>query len=330
MPRKPSQPPPAAPTPPPQNVAEGLQALYPSDKTNVACQICRKRVPDIAYHLTREHPKIDLAEYVAEFPAAPLQGEAPPKAPDTKALMAAVSKREAEKHPGGREGVVMERPLPEDERAMFRDNIRALVDKGYDDMHLICSAAYYQIISQRQRIEIEKARIKSGGTVRPVAEQAAHDEAEENIRVILRDLEKNRQARQPTEGVDVLAIHEREMIEAENWVRSVQGEFQAACPNCHAMLQPPNLPHWAYDKIETERGTEWPVWSPELWRMLQAGKLELWQMAYALRCSPEGLSITAKRRGEAWPNAIDLEAEERKLRVVLEEQDRPQVAAVTT
>jgi hypothetical protein len=327
MPRKPT-PPPESTSPPPQTVADGLAALYPPDKTKVPCQICNKRVPDIAFHLTREHPKIDLAEYVAEFRDAPLQGEAAPKAPDTKSIIT-VSKKEAEKHPGGREGVIIERSLPEEERPIFRDNIRGHIDKGYDDIYLVCSASYYQVVSQRQRLKIEETRVRSGGTVVPAAEMAALDKTEEKVQSILRDLEKNRQARQP-ENEDPLAVVEKELIQAENWVRSVIGEFQHACPNCHAMLQPPALPHWAFDKIVTERGTEWPVWSPELWRMLNAGQIELWQMAYALRCSPEGLSVTAKRRGETWPAAINLEVEERKLRVVLEEQDRPQLPVVTT
>jgi hypothetical protein len=92
------------------------------------------------------------------------------------------------------------------------------------------------------------------------------------------------------------------------------------------MLMPPNLPHWAFESIETEHGRQWPVWSREMWRMVIGGAMELWQMCYALRCSPEGLQMTAKRRGEDWPAPIDLAEQERKLRFVLDEQEREQAA----
>ena len=99
------------------------------------------------------------------------------------------------------------------------------------------------------------------------------------------------------------------------------GEFTESCPRCQQPIIPPGLPHWAFAPIETPAGTEWMAWSPEMFAMVQAELMPLWQMAYALRVSPEGLQFTAARRGDAFREDIDWPEQEALLREALMADD---------
>ena len=109
------------------------------------------------------------------------------------------------------------------------------------------------------------------------------------------------------------SIIEREMQSAESWVQDHIGEFQSKCPSCGDMLTVPALPHWAFESMETSHGTEWPVWSRELFDLLSDGLIEPWMMAYVLRTSIEGLKQTAQRRLTLWPE-VDIYVQEQKLK----------------
>jgi hypothetical protein len=114
---------------------------------------------------------------------------------------------------------------------------------------------------------------------------------------------------------------EQELGEAEQWVQAHIGEFIARC-SCGAMLTAPALPHWAYQPTVTDHGVLWPVWSPEMWKLVLAGELKLWMMSFMLRTSPEGLRYTAIRRGEPWPDDLNIEEAEVELRVRLLADDK--------
>lgn len=317
-PRKfPGQP---ATTPPDHPVSQ----LFSPDHSRVVCALCERKVPEIEGHLLEDHPAVSLAEYVLRYPSHPMKGAAEPKKPK----LPAVSVREAAEHPAGRDGAIIEKMLPVSERTAYREDIQGLLAAGYMETYLIAGIAYKKVLARRYLLEIETIRDESKGQVWGTEKLDTYTELSEAVAAGLKDLESKKRAREDEERKrrqveDPLAVHERELVQAEQWVKANIGEHESRCPNptCGQMLLLPDLPHWAYEPLVTDRGVQWPVWSRELWALVRTGELALWQMAYALRTSPEGLKYTAAKRGEDWPASIDLAAEEAELRKRLDVQD---------
>jgi hypothetical protein len=312
---------PETPAPPAVSAtAEAFSQLYPGDG-KVLCRLCDQKIDDVIAHLASAHPKVPIEVYRAQFPSAPMVGTPPPKGRRAPKVSAA----EAEAHPGGREGAFIEKILEPAERRAYREDITALIDQGHEANYRVAPVAYLMVLARRARAQIELIRNRSGSAgkvdeIVPVTTLDLLTDLEKRIGDSLRDLEKLRQVRRP-DGEDPLAVVDRELIEAEAFVRRQQGELVEGCPNCGQPLTAPALPHWAFVPMQTRDGLEWPVWSAELWRLVLAGTIPLWVMAYALRVSPEGLRYTAERRGERWPESIVLEIEERALRQVLDARE---------
>lgn len=295
--------------------------LFPLDTSYVVCQLCNVRVDAIEPHLELEHPKFPYAQYVVQFPLAQTKG-IPVPPPVTEDVRVSVSAAEAEAHPGGREGALIEKSLDRVERRGYREDVVALRDQGYPASYTVASVAYLMVLARRARVLLEKVREETDGGIFGGEHLEILSDVETRISAVLRDLEKNRQIREEKVDADPLKVLEQEMVEAEEWVRAHQGEFVESCKNCGQVLTPPALPHWAFEPIETARGTEWPVWSRELWGLVWERTIPLWVMAYALRTSPEGLKRIAERRGDPWPEGVVLEAEEVELRKRLDVQDQ--------
>jgi hypothetical protein len=141
---------------------------------------------------------------------------------------------------------------------------------------------------------------------------------------MLQQFEKARKEEKEDEkGID---IARQGMTDAEAYVMQNIGEFDMMCPSCQAPLTAPGLPHWALAPMihETEKGPMkiYPVWSPELWRLILQRKIPLYVMAFTLRTSPEGLKYTCKMRGEEWPTWIVMEQEERELSVLIRQMEK--------
>lgn len=301
------------------NITESLaDHLYPTDRTNVRCRMCSMMVPDIPLHLSQIHINTSLQEYRVEFPDAPIIGE--PQQENRQQGPVRVSAKEAASHPGGRDAAYNEKMLDVAERTAYREDVVRLInEKGYQPGYQVASVAYQMALARRVRIQIEDVRKRAKGQVIDSQNLRTLQEIEKVISGNLADLEKARLSRVNDE--DPLKVHEEEIEEAEAWLIRHQGEFVEQCGNCNAPLTAPNVPHWAFAPIRTSRGVEWPVWSHELWRLVRAGALPLWVMAYVLRTSPEGLRWTCQRRGEPWLEQVDIEREERVLRRILETHD---------
>ena len=290
------------------------------------CEVCRTMVVNVARHLQYDHPKIELAAYIEQFPTAKLEGAA---STDT-APVVVVSAREAAEHPGGRHGAIIEKSLGRDERRSYREDVQALRNDGYPSGYQVASVAYLMILARRTRFKVEQVRIQSRGDIIPSEDLKLLEDLQATIASNLRDLEKIRQVRNQ-EGAETepLSVIEGTLDEAEAWVRAHQGELVDRCSGCGLMITPTGLPFWAYTMIQTSTGPEPVVWSPELWRLVLSGTIPVWIMAYALRTSPEGLRHSARRRGEPWPETIVLEVEEQALRAILDVQDRERPAPLT-
>lgn len=331
-------------------VAKGFEKAIPKDQSLVACQLCSERTADVIQHLRERHKGTRIDEYVLRFPKAPLLPQQAPAGSGRgrndrrgsgegsgEGKMPRVTQAEADEHPGGRDGALIEKLLDPSERQMFREDLEGLIAQGYPDRYQIVSAAYLMTLARRLRTKVEDLAQRSDRQVYDSDDLENLTKLESKIRETLQALEKARAQRKGEEkkDEDPLAVHERELAEAEAWVRERQGEFYDRCPNCGLMLTPiglascpgcgqqvppPALPHWAYEPLRTSHGLEWPVWSAELWRLVVSRQIRLWVMAYVLRTSPEGLKRTAERKGIDWPEFLVIEAEERELRTMLDGQ----------
>ena len=296
------------------------QALYPPDLTKVECCLCQESIGSIASHLLQKHPTVRREEYSEMFPSAPLVGEIDQvKEPDRAVT---VSKDEVEAHPGGREAALIEKTLDSRERSAYRADVESLLGQGHAPSHQVASVAYLMTLSRRVRLRIEQTRdITKGEVFHSEALETFYD-LEAKIGKGIADLEKIRAQRVEEAGEDPLAVVEQELEAAELFIQSRIGEHLSRCPGCGQMLTVPELPHWAYEPLQTDQGLLWPVWSPEMWKLVLGGEMRLSVMAFALRTSPEGLKYTAARRGEPWPDDLDLGAAEAELRVRLLDDER--------
>lgn len=301
--------------------------LYPPDDTLVTCRYCMLRVPSIAEHLPRGHMGVTIEDYQREFPNEALTGRAGMSAPRDKRRVVTVSKREAEEHPCGREGAVIEKSIDRAERQAYREDIEALLKRGYDAGYEVASLAYQMVLARRIRDDLEETRERSEGAVFGQEYLDHLQMVEARIREQIRGLDKNLAEKRKAGQDDPQALQQRDLAEAEAFIEGHIGEFQERCPGCGVMLQPPNLPHWAYEAIELPDGSVYfPVWSPELYDLVKRGEIRLWMMALALRTSIEALKITCQRRNEKWVD-VDMIEEERAYKERLESRDKAIVLA---
>lgn len=307
--------------PKPADPPAAISALWPPDKTSVPCELCQEPVQSIAAHLRLKHPVVHLEDYTAQFPSAPLEGEIDPTKEAARAVT--VTAEEIAGHPGGRDAALTEKLLEERERSAYRSDVLGLLEQGHTASYQVAAVAYWMTLARRTRMQIENVRGKTGGEIyHGEAVDTLHD-LDGKISRVIGELEKIRAQRLREDTENQLAAIQHELGSAESWVQEHIGEFQERCPGCGQMLLPPALPHWAFEPLRTEHGDVlWPVWSRELWSMVLSGDLELWQMAYILRTSPEGLKYTAGRRGDAWPEHLDVAGAEITLRARLNMDDR--------
>lgn len=228
-----------------------------------------------------------------------------------------ITQQAMEDHPGGAEAAMIEASMPIGERAQFRLDVISLLGQGLSQGYAVASIAYQQALARRFRMEIEAERqahpeeaLAALGSMRNLAD------TEKQIKELIAAEDKRRQTRASITD-DPATLLEQEQVLAEEWIRANIGEHIGTCPNCNQPLTLPELPHWAHVKVEGRDGPEYPVWSSEMWKMVTARKLPLWQMAYFLRTSIEALHQVALLRGDEWPEEFvgtHLELEERYLR----------------
>jgi hypothetical protein len=297
--------PPAQPEPPLSPEADAFRQLYPP----MLCALCNQGVADIQQHLEEEHSPEELASY--QLPE------------EERKWNPRVNDREAAAHPGGREGALIEKSILASEREGYRQDILGLIRAGHQPGFLVAQVAYHQLVVRRFRLRFEREARKTGGdmTTYDSKSLAIIDDLTERISKMLVELEKVRKSRLEESAENPMAIVEAELSAAERFLIEHQGEFSESCPSCQMPLLVPGLPHWAFAPLETAGGTEWMAWSTELFELVQAELAPLWQMAYVLRVSPEGLQYTAARRGLAFREDIDWAEQEALVREVLRADD---------
>lgn len=224
----------------------------------------------------------------------------------------------SDENPGGIEAQAIEETVAPQDRHAYRRHIQILLARGYSPSLELAETGYTLLRIQRLRATIEEARAAETDTTKQTWE--ALQVLESSLQAQLKGLD----ARQKSIAT---VDPDRELRAAELFVQEHLGEFTERCPSCAAILTVPALPHWAYAPVSTEQGPVPMVWSPELWALVMDRTISLWVMAFTLRTSPEALHVTCLRRGELWPEWIDIEAEEAALAVRLTAMDRQALQA---
>lgn len=304
----------------------------PPRKT-IPCLWCGVETLDVGVHIEEAHPKRTLADYVKDFKTARLlPDQAEPKAPTTPTppeQTITVTSKEAKRHPGGRDAALLEKQLDPRDRKAYRDDVDALIAKGYPPSYTVASVAYNMTLARRYRMAAEEVRSRQRDVKGQVVVDTSIQDQLQKVEVKIQDSLKVLEAARATAAeearklaaADPLALINDTLLDAERWVRENIGELVDSCPGCGQMLSPPALPHWAFQPLQTESGREWPVWSTEGFELVRRREMRLSQLCLMLRTSPEGLKMTAERRGETWPDFIILEQEERDLRRYLNAAD---------
>ena len=294
--------------------------MYPASASRIVCGICDVLIEDtLQAHLERNHVEWTVQAYEERFNTIPPPQRGAPRIEVEARPRVEVTEREIEEHPGGREGAMVEKQIPEQERPLFREDILSLAKQYGLSLPVSFQAvqlAHLMLMARRCRAEIEAIRATSDGRVWDNNLQEQLKEWNAQINATLRDLEKVRKDRPPDYENPITIIQDNRR-QAEIFVKQRLGELKEVCPECGCVINLPALPHWAFAPIQTQRGTQWMVWSQELWWLVLKGQIRLWQMAMTLRTSPEFIQITARRRGEEWPMDIDIEIEEALLRVAI-------------
>ena len=305
--------------------------IYPVEPT-VKCRLCDDDVVDISPHLRDWHPRTTIQAYLSAFPGAPVrtQREIRGIAKAENPILAdeiVVLPEEAEAHPAGWDGAYLSKSLADDaDRVFFDTTAGELRSRGFSDHFLISDTAYQKLLVRRLRDRIEWTRkYSSGNKVFNSQDLKDLQVATDRVRQNITELERLR-AISAGGLADPIAMRESDFAEAELFIQEHIGEFSARCQTCGDILAPSGLPYWSIAPIDTPEGRTWPVWSPELWELVQEGVIELWLMAFVLRTSIEGLRITAKRRNEVWPDDSDIIIQESKLRRRLDIADRRALA----
>lgn len=319
--------PPKIPLPLPANATDSAvdELMGAQDRTKVViCCLCNKGVPSIPRHLEQEHFTVRVEDYQAQFPTALLEPAAVKEERKERRRQAiTVTEREIANHPCGADGAIIEKNLAKEEQSLYRNDCAALIKRGYQAGHELASVAHAMTLARRLRLDIETTRADTEGQVYRSDAFDLLKDLEARIEKGIQSLEKARTTRMNEAQENPLAAMEEEMAGAEAWVQEHIGEFNERCPGCGQILTPPALPHWAFEPVKNDQGVlYWPVWSQELWKLVTAREIPLWQMCYVLRTSPEGLRFTARRKGVDWPGWIQMEWEEQQLRTRLLADDR--------
>jgi len=290
------------------------------------CGMCGLDVTltSIQVHLKEVHPEVTPEMYLTEYPdGMPLVIDMPPlgmRVEDIPPMssppltLALVTDDEAAAHPGGREAAQIEKTIEELERKAYHEDVVALIGNGYPPSFEVATTAYNMLQVRRVRSTIEQARSNSGeryvDTDYLDLLAAMENRTREGIK-LLEKMKADQIKLQPQDDPSKLIANE--LGEAERWIQGHIGEFTERCPKCGDLVTPPNLPHWAFERLETSHGPSWPVWSRELWELVLEKSVFPWEMAYVLRTSIEGLRQTCVRRGDEWPEWIDIPEQERIL-----------------
>lgn len=297
-----------------------------TDQPKSFCKICGENLQGmlVADHLKDKHPTIKIELYLQEYPegmplpeiipSEPFDIEDQPRFSEPPNILPMVSDAEAAEHPGGREAAQIEKTIEEQERKAYREDVVALISNGYPPSFEVATTAYNMLQVRRVRSTIEAARTASGERYVDTDYLDLLAALENRVREGIKLLEKIRiETLKLSPEEDPSKIIATELAEAEKWIQRHIGEFTERCGKCGELITPPNLPHWAYEKIETTHGPAWPVWSRELWQLVRENVIEPWVMAYILRTSIEGLKQTCERRGDTWPSEIDVITQENLL-----------------
>lgn len=133
----------------------------------------------------------------------------------------------------------------------------------------------------------------------------------DNTKQVVSNIESMEATKTALTSNDIAQLHAQTMKEAEDYIREHIGEFSWGCPSCSQVITAGGLPHWALIK---DSENNWVPWNPELIRLVDEGRIRLFEAAHVLRTSIEGLLIVAEERRHRWVRRINKIDEERLLR----------------
>ena len=192
-----------------------------------------------------------------------------------------------------------------------------MLKANYEENPTMHEYLFYSVISRRLQISYQESHINASGKEDfPVLREI--EKITEKKAQLQSVLDKQRENKEKT--LDIVDLHHSMIDLAETEIRTHIGEHAFRCEQCGSMVNTQGLPHWA---IETKIGPDGSpvhfIFSPELWFLIKKKLIPIHIMAFALRTSIEGVTYTAKERGNKDIPKIDYNVEEKELRKLMDE-----------
>jgi len=207
---------------------------------------------------------------------------------------------------------------------------QSMLDDGYPDGSMLNEFLFWSTMSRKLQIVYQRMHAKLNRK-KGVAEddtenmsllkemRAVSQQVESLQRSLDGALDKRKKIK------DVVDLHAETMDAAEEFIKSHIGEFQFRCRKCGTIVNSEGLPYFAImTELDDKGEIAYHVFSPELWFLFRKKLIPLHYMALVLRTSPEGVLITAEKRGEYGSQVLRedakmLEDEENQLKKLIKE-----------
>lgn len=303
--------------------------MKPTDSRDalIECQKCKKRFDedDFEVHLRQVHKFATLDQYVQEFPGARVEVLFYENM--TKAQLAAHNRKLEDKLNSLRDGskTVDETFNPSDikdpdyiksvfeehypaKAAFFEAAKQELIDQGFPPCKAVDDLVLMQVYLRDIHLSNMANPTKDGLFI---LEKSQVEVLEKISKTSEKFLNNIKEVFDQTRSEKTIA-HQLETVldEANTHIKQNIGEFNFMCPECRVIIDSRGLPHWAHYMAEEPSGKKrFFIWSDPLWELVKGIKsddkygdeqvftMPIWQMAFCLQTSLEGLMYTARQRG---------------------------------
>jgi hypothetical protein len=199
------------------------------------------------------------------------------------------------------------------DREYLKNLARECKQKKYPASPLLNEFLFLSVLNRRLHINFTYLQTKdpTSSDIDKISRQI--QQHQQQINNLTATLESYREEKQ--KEIDLAALHDTVLKEAESYIRQHIGEYSFKCNQCGEMVQTDGLPHWAFKRGNDEEGNPiYFLWNQELWLLVEKQLMSVAYMAFALHTSIQGLKWTYeernKDRGLQFPKWIDIAKEE--------------------